>query len=47
MPRQLRTQADGEDALSAEEAAAGGITQPVYGDDSTNPNEDDTRDALR
>jgi hypothetical protein len=47
MPRQLRTQADDEDALSADEAAVGGITQPVYGDDSTNPNEDDQRDALK
>ena len=47
MPRQLRTQADDEPALSRAEADAAGITAPVYGDDDINPNEDDQRDAQR
>jgi hypothetical protein len=44
-PRQLRTDADDDAPLTADEAAVAGITQPVYGDDSTNPNADDERDA--
>ncbi len=45
VPRQLHTEADDDASLSREEATVAGITQPVYGDDSTNPNADDTRDA--
>jgi hypothetical protein len=45
MPRQLRTQADGETPLSRAEADVAGITAPVYGDDDMNPNADDQRDA--
>jgi hypothetical protein len=48
MPRQLRTQADNEEPLTRAEADVAGITttpEMVYGDDSTNPNEDDQRDA--
>jgi len=41
MPRQLRTQADGDETLSAAEAEAGGITTPVYGDDDIDPNRGD------
>lgn len=44
MPRQLRTQPDGEGDLSPAEAAVAGITTAVYGDDSTNPNQDDQKD---
>ena len=48
MPRQLRTQADGERPLTRAEADIAGITpssESVYGDDSSNPNADDERDA--
>ena len=38
MPRQLRTQADDEEPLSRAEADAAGLTAPVYGEDSINPN---------
>jgi hypothetical protein len=38
MPRQLRTQADDEEPLTRAEAGVAGITVPVYGEDSTNPN---------
>jgi hypothetical protein len=41
MPRQLRTQPDGEGTLSAAEAEAAGITTPVYGDDDIEPNRGD------
>jgi hypothetical protein len=47
MPRQLRTQADNDPPLSAEEATVAGIrnAQIVYGDTDENPNADDQRDA--
>jgi hypothetical protein len=47
MPRQLRTQADNDRPLSAEEATVAGIrsAQIVYGDTDENPNADDQRDA--
>jgi hypothetical protein len=47
MPRQLRTQADDDRVLTAEEARVGGISsaQIVYGDTDENPNADDQRDA--
>jgi len=47
MPRQLRTQADDDRPLTADEARAGGIraAQIVYGDTDVNPNADDQRDA--
>jgi hypothetical protein len=47
MPRQLRTQADNEPALSRREAEVAGLTetpQTVYGEDSAFPNAQDTRD---
>jgi len=47
MPRQLRTQADDERPLTAEEARVAGMraAQIVYGDTDENPNADDQRDA--
>jgi len=47
MPRQLRTQADNDAPLSAEEARIGGIrsAEIVYGDTDENPNADDQRDV--
>ena len=50
MPRQLRTQADNEPALSREEADVAGISQTpevVYGESDENQNEEDQRDAHR
>lgn len=48
MPRQLRTQNEGDSALTREEADVAGISvtpEVVYGDDSAQPNEDDQRDV--
>ncbi len=48
MPRQLRTQADDEPALSRAEADAAGITptpEVVYGETDEDENRDDQRDA--
>ncbi len=48
MPRELRTQADDEDALSRQEADVAGIsTTPdvVYGESGGDQNRDDQRDA--
>lgn len=39
MPRQLRTQADNETPLTRSQADAGGVTQPVYGEASGEPDE--------
>ena len=50
MPRQLRTQADGEAPLSRAEADVAGISttpEVVYGDTDEDPNRDDQRDANR
>ncbi len=50
MPRQLRTQADDEPPLTRAEADVAGITETpemVYGEDSTFPNAEDTREAHR
>jgi len=47
MPRQLRTQADNEAALSRHEAEVAGLTdtpETVYGEDSAFPNAEDTKD---
>jgi hypothetical protein len=41
MPRQLRTQPDGEGDLSRAQAEVAGITMPVYGDDDVDPNRGD------
>ena len=48
MPRQLRTQADDEGALSRREADVAGISQTpevVYGESDEDQNRDDQRDA--
>ena len=48
MPRQLRTQADDEPALSRAEADVAGISttpQVVYGESDEDQNRDDQRDA--
>ncbi len=48
MPRQLRTQADGERVLSRAEAEAAGLTttpEVVYADSDEDPNRDDVIDA--
>ena len=48
MPRQLRTQADDEPALSRAEADAAGISptpEVVYGESDEDQNRDDQRDA--
>lgn len=48
MPRQLRTQADGERPLTRKGADVAGISptpEVVYGGDSFEPNEEDRRDA--
>ena len=50
LPRELRTQADKDRALTRKEADVAGISptpEVVYGDDSYQPNEDDQRDAHR
>jgi hypothetical protein len=46
-PRQLRTEADDEPALSHAEAEVAGIVpgMAVYGDSSLDPNADDKRDS--
>jgi hypothetical protein len=47
LPRQLRTQADNERALSREEADVAGISttpEVVYGEDDTHVSDDDRRD---
>jgi hypothetical protein len=49
-PRPLHSLADKERPLSRREADVAGISQTpetVYGDDSTEPNSDDQRDAHR
>lgn len=49
MPRQLRTQADNEPALSRAEADVAGITptpQTVYGEDDYAPNAQDQKDQF-
>jgi len=47
MPRQLRTQADKEEALSRIEAEVAGVVPEttVYGDSSYFPNADDQKDV--
>jgi hypothetical protein len=50
MPRQLRTQADNEPALSFREAQAAGMTPTpdvVYGESDEDPNRDDQIDEHR
>ena len=50
MPRQLRTQADDEPALTRREADVAGISQTpevVYGESDENENEEDQREAHR
>jgi hypothetical protein len=50
MPRQLRTQADNERALTRKEADVAGITgtaSTIYGESDESPNEEDQRDAHR
>ena len=49
MPRQLRTQADGERTLTLREAEAAGLTgvDMVYGESSGDENREDQRDAHR
>ncbi len=47
-PRELHTEADDERPLTRAEADVAGISRTpsvVYGDDSSNPNADDERDA--
>jgi hypothetical protein len=50
MPRELRTQADDEPALSRREADVAGISptpEVVYGESDEDPNRDDIADAHR
>jgi hypothetical protein len=44
-PVELHSPGDRLRPLTALEAEVAGITKPVYGDDSSNPNADDKRDS--
>ena len=48
-PKELSTQADDEAPLTRQEAEVAGMLpdEPVYGDDSINPNAEDRLDAER